>query len=102
MEKYKDRLEEYVPAKAVSPLGEVHSIIDHDIGEEIRGNLSSGETTMYRHVGDNSSLTSIGKMCDLLIETGEDGYPHVKKLGEDTKEDLEQLPTKGLLLCSAW
>ena len=101
MEKYKDRFMEYVPAKAVSPVWEVHNIIDRDTCEKIRRALPSGEAALlYRHIQDNSSLTSIRKMCDLLIKTGEDGYPHVKKLGEDMKEELEQLPTKGLLLYS--
>ena len=100
MEKYKDRFTEYVPAKAVSPVWEVHNIIDRDTGEEIRRALPSGQTALCHHSQDNSSLTSIRKMCDLLIKTGEDGYPHVKTLGEDMKEELEQLLTKGLLLYS--
>ena len=101
MEKYKDRFMEYVPAKAVSSVWEVHNIIDRDTCEEIRRALPSGQTALlYRHIRDNSSLTSIRKMCDLLIETGKGGYPHVKKLGEDMKEELEQLHTKGLLLYS--
>ena len=98
MEKYKDRFMKYVPAKAISSVWEVNHIIDRDTCEKIRRALPSGETALlYQHIRDNSSLTSIKKMCDLLIKTGDKGYPHVKKLGEDMKEELEQLLTKGLL-----
>ena len=86
-----DRFMEYVPADAVVHKWEVYHIIDENTLDTVKKALPSDKRAiLFRYIRKNGSLKSIRKMSDLLIETGEHGYPHVKSLGEDMREDLEK------------
>ena len=90
MDKYRDRFMEYVPADAVVYNWEVYHIIDENTRDEVKkAPPSDKRAILFRYIRRNGSLQTIRKMSDLLIETGEHGYPHVKSLGEDMREDLK-------------
>ena len=89
MEKYTDRFMKYVPAKTVVSKWEVYHIIDENTYDEVKAAPPSDSNAfLFRYIRKNGSLHTVRKMSDFLIETGEHGYPHVKSLGEDMREDL--------------
>ena len=91
MEKYTDRFMEYVPADAVVSTWEVYHIIDENTLDKVEKALPSAKNAiLFRYVKKFGSFNTIRKMSDSLIETGEHGYPHVKSLGEDMREDLNK------------
>ena len=91
MEKYRDRFMEYVPTEDVLSKWEVYHIIDENTLDKVeKAPPSDRNAILFRYFRKNGSLDAIRKMSDLLIETGEHGYPHVKSLGEDMREDLRK------------
>ena len=91
MEEYKDRFLKYVPAKGVAVDWAVRNIINENTCAEIKRALPSEQCgILFLYIRTHGSLTTIRKMCDLMIETGKGGYPNMKALGEDMKEDLKQ------------
>ena len=80
---------EYVPAEDVVSKWEVYNVIDENTYDEVKkAPPGDKRAILFRYIRKNGSLQTIRKMCDFLIETGEQGYPHVKSLGEDMREDL--------------
>ena len=91
MEKYRDRFMKYVPADTVVYKWEVYNIINENTCDEVqKAPPSNKRAILFEYFRKNGSLHTIRKMSDFLIETGERGYPHVKSLGEDMREDLEK------------
>jgi hypothetical protein len=93
MAKYKDRfLRTVSAAKIADELEDLH-VIDPDTCEEIKRALPSQRNVLlYKHMRDHSSLETVWKMCDVLINTGRHGFPLVEKLGEDMKNCLQTQP----------
>ena len=86
-----DRFMEYVPAEDVVYKWEVYHIIDENTLDAVKkAPPSDKRAILFRYIRKNGSLQTIRKMSDLLIETGEHGYPHVKSLSEDMREDLKK------------
>ena len=91
MDKYKDRFMEYVPADTVVYKWQVYHIIDENTRDKVeKAPPSDRNAILFRYIMKNGSLQTIRKMSDFLIEIGNDGYPHVKSLGEDMREDLKK------------
>ena len=91
MEKYKDRFMKYVPAKDVVVKWQVHNIINENTCAEIKRALPGDQCgILFEYIRKHGSLATIRKMCDFMIEMGKGGFPHMKALGEEMKEDLEQ------------
>ena len=91
MDQYRDRFMEYVPAEDVVYKWEVYQIIDEITYDEVqKAPPSDRNAILFRYIRKNGSLHTIRKISDLLIETGEHGYPYVKSLGEDMREDLRK------------
>ena len=89
MEKYKDRFMKYVPAEDVVSKWEVYNIVNENTYHKVeKTSPSDRNAILFSYIRRNGSLLTIRKMCDFLIDTGEQGYPHVKSLGEDMSEDL--------------
>ena len=89
MDPYRDRFMECVPADDVVYKWEVYNIIHENTRDEVqKAPPSDKRAILFRYIRENGSLHTNRKMSDLLIETGENGYPHVKSLGEDMREDL--------------
>ena len=90
MDKYRDRFMGYVPAEDVVSKWEVFCIIDENTLDKVeKAPPSDKRAILFRYIRKNGSLQTIRKMSDFLIEIGEHGYPHVKSLGEDMREDLD-------------
>ena len=82
---------EYVPANAVVYKWEVYNIIDENTRDEVqKAQPSDKRAILFSYIRKNGSFQTIRKMSDFLIGTGEHGYPHVKSLGEDMREDLNK------------
>ena len=82
MEKYKDRFLEYVPAKDVAVDWAVRNIINENTHAEIKRALPGEQCgILFKYIRTHGSLATVRKMCDLMIETGKGGYPHMKALG---------------------
>ena len=91
MEKYMDRFMKYVPAETVALKWELYNIIDENTTAKIKRALPSEQSgILFKYIRTHGSLATIGKMCDFMIETGIGGYPRMKALGEEMKEDLKQ------------
>ena len=89
MRKYTDRFMKYVPAEDVVSEWEIYDIINQNTYQTVKKALPSDKNAiLFSYIRKNGSLHTIRKMCDFLIKTGEQGYPHVKSLGEDMREDL--------------
>ena len=95
MEKYMDRFIKCVPAKDVVVKWEVHDIINENTCEEVKtAPPSERNEILFKYIKKHGSLATIKKMCDLMIETGKDGYPNMRALGEEMKKHLEQYYTR--------
>ena len=80
---------EYVPAMSVVSKWEVYNLIDENTYDEVKKAAPSDKNAiLFKYMRKNGSLHSIRKMCDFLIQTGKHGYPRVKALGEEMREDL--------------
>ena len=91
MEKYKDWFMKHVPADAVVYQWHIQRIIDENTRDEVKkAPPTDKKAILFEYIRKNGSLHTIRKMSDFLIETGEHGYPHVKSLGEDMREDLKK------------
>ena len=90
MANYKDRFLSTASAEKVADELEDLHVIDPDTCEEIKRALPSKRNfLLYKHMRDHSSLETVWKMCDVLINTGRHGFPQVEKLGEDMKNHLQ-------------
>ena len=91
MEKYRDGFMKYVPAKDVVVKWATYNIINQNTCVEIKRALPDDQCgILFEYIRTHGSLATIRKMCDFMIETGKGGYPNMKALGEEMKEDLEQ------------
>ena len=91
MEKYKNEFMKYVPTKDVAVKWAVYNIINENTHEEIKRALPGDQCgILFKYIRTHGSLATIGKMCDCMIEIGIGGYPRMKALGEEMKEDLKQ------------
>ena len=89
MDNYIDRFLEHVPAEDVVYSWQVRHIIDVNTRDKVKKAPPSDKNAiLFEYIKTNGSLQTIKKMSDLLIKKGEHGYPHVKSLGEDMREDL--------------
>ena len=90
MEMYKDRFVHTVTADKVVDVLEALHVIGPDTCEAIKRALPREQNfLLYKHMRDHSSLETVWKMCDVLINTGRHGFPEVEKLGEDMKDHLQ-------------
>ena len=91
MEKYMDRFMKYIPAETVALKWELYNIINENTRAEIKRALPGEQCgILFKYIRTHGSLATIRKMCDFMIETGKGGYPHMKALGEEMKQDLKQ------------
>ena len=82
---------EYVPAKDVAVAWAVRNIINENTCAKVERALPSEQSgILFKYIRTHGSLATIRIMCDLMIETGKGGYPNMKALGEEMKEDLKQ------------
>jgi ankyrin repeat protein len=94
MEKFKEKFLFAVPAKVVADKWEIFHIIDPNTCEKIKRALPSDESAiLFKHIRDHGSMETVKEMCEQMIVTGEDGYPQLRRLGEDMKRDFENLNT---------
>ena len=94
MEKFKETFLCAVPAKVVADKWEIFHIIDRNTCEKIKRALPSDECAiLFKHIRDHGSLETIKEMCEQMIGTGQDGYPQLRRLGEDMKREFENLNT---------
>ena len=95
MDKYMDRFLKCVPAEDVVVNWVVHNIISPNTRAKVERALPDAQCgILFKYIRTHGSLATIRKMCDLMIETGEGGYPNMRALGEEMKEDLEQYSTR--------
>ena len=86
-QKYDAAFLENVNTHAIAGLLKIRNVIPGDLCFELErvGNDRATEM-LYLHMRDHGSLKTVHSLCKVMI--GKEGYPRMKSLGRDMKEDL--------------
>ena len=95
MERYKDRFLKYVLAYSIANKLRLYEVIPERLHHRIHHKQiteSEASQELFLHLQSHADSDTIHRLCGVMVDQNE--YPHMRKLGEDMKND-PALPPSG-------